>query len=80
MPLSGSNRLLNSLPHDYRASLLAEMETVALYVPASIYQPDAVPKFAHFMVSGVTSIVVFMQDGRGVELGLIGGSDCGDCR
>jgi CRP-like cAMP-binding protein len=67
-----SNRLLDSLPADYRRSLLSRMEQVALPIPTTLYRPNTLPKYAHFMTSGVTSIVTFMEDGNGVEVGLVG--------
>lgn len=60
------------LPADYRSSLLARMEEVALPIPTNIYRAGEVPKYAHFMTSGITSIVTFMENGSGVEVGLIG--------
>jgi CRP-like cAMP-binding protein len=69
---SNTNRLIDSLPPTYRESLLARLEPVPLYVPASLYRPGETPRYAHFITAGATSIVVFMKDGRGVELGLIG--------
>ena len=48
------------------------MEEVFLPVPTLLYHPGTPPKFAHFMTSGMVSIVTFMQDGHGVEVGLVG--------
>ncbi len=72
MPTHGSNSLLEALPPEYRRSLLARMEKVNLPIPTNLYLPNEVPRYAHFMMSGVTSIVTFMEDGNGVEVGLIG--------
>ena len=66
------NLLLESLPVELRNSLLSRMEPVQLPLRTTIYQPDEVPKFAHFITSGITSIVTFMQSGDGVEVGLLG--------
>jgi CRP-like cAMP-binding protein len=71
MSSTESNRLIDSLPPTYRAELLKRMERVSLYVPTSLYRPGETPKFAHFMLSGATSIVVFMENGSGVEVGFI---------
>ena len=60
------------LPADYRSSLLARMEEVALPIPTNLYRAGEIPKYAHFMTSGITSIVTFMENGSGVEVGLIG--------
>ena len=48
------------------------MEEVHLPVPTTLYHPGTTPKFAHFMTSGMVSIVTFMKDGHGVEVGLVG--------
>ncbi|ADW69527.1 Crp/Fnr family transcriptional regulator [Granulicella tundricola] len=69
---AGTNRLLEKLPAEYRTTLLARMEAITLPVPVNLYEPGVVPKYAHFMTSGVTSVVTFMEDGNGVEVGLIG--------
>ena len=63
---------LDMLPADYRPSLLARMKEVALPIPTNIYRRGDVPQYAHFMTSGITSIVTFMENGSGVEVGLIG--------
>ena len=67
-----SNRLLESLPAAYRSSLLDRMEEIALPIPTNLCRPCEVPKYAHFMTSGITSVVTFMENGSGVEVGLIG--------
>ena len=48
------------------------MEEVALPISQTLYRPGEPPRHAHFMTSGATSIVTFMKDGQGVEVGLIG--------
>ena len=35
-------------------------------------RPGELPEYAHFMTSGITSVVTYMQDGRVAEVGLIG--------
>ncbi len=67
-----SNRLLDSLPAAYCASLKARMEEVTLAVPTTIAPPNQIPRYAHFITSGITSVVAFMEDGSGVEVGLLG--------
>src|ERR1700710_611488 len=67
-----SNRMLDRLPADYKAHLMTRMEAVALPVPENIYRPGETPKYGHFMTGGMTSVVTFMEDGNGVEVGLIG--------
>jgi CRP-like cAMP-binding protein len=67
-----NNLLLNQLPNDYRHALIARMEEVTLPTPEMIYRPGEIPKYGHFMTGGVTSVVTFMEDGNGVEVGLVG--------
>jgi len=67
-----SNRILRCLPHAVRASLLERMEEVELPVATTLCRPREVPRYAHFMTSGITSVVTFMSNGKGVEVGLIG--------
>ena len=66
------NRLLQALPEPYRTQLVACLEEVELPVSTVLYLPDDEPKYAHFMTSGITSIVTYMEGGSGVEVGLIG--------
>ena len=64
-----SNNILNSLPpplHSFRAKLTA----VPLPVGMSIYEPHEIPKFAHFLTSGIASVVTTMKDGGTVETGM----------
>jgi len=48
------------------------MEQVHLPIRTILYQPGHNPRFAHFMIAGITSIVTLMADGSGVEVGMIG--------
>lgn len=66
------NLLLDSLPAALRALLLASMEQIKLPTSTVLYDPDQRPVHAHFMTAGITSVVTFMRDGDGVEVGLIG--------
>jgi CRP-like cAMP-binding protein len=67
-----SNQLLAALSPGYRASLLARMRTVTLGPREILYEPDETPKYAHFITSGVASIVVSMCNGASTEVGLWG--------
>jgi CRP-like cAMP-binding protein len=67
-----SNLLLDSLPPTQRKALLARMEPVALPIGAVLYRSGEQPEYAHFMTEGICSIVTFMADGAGAEVGLIG--------
>lgn len=67
-----SNQLLTALSPSYRASLVARMRTVTLAPREILYEADEVPKYAHFLTSGVASIVVSMSNGASTEVGLWG--------
>jgi CRP-like cAMP-binding protein len=67
-----SNLLLAALSPNYRASLLARMRTVTLGPREIIYELDETPKYAHFLTSGVASIVVSMSNGGNTEVGMWG--------
>ncbi len=67
-----SNLLLDSLPSGQRKTLLARLEPVSLPIGTVLYNSGEQPEYAHFMTSGIASIVTFMANGAGAEVGLIG--------
>lgn len=74
-----SNLLLASLSPKYRASLLSRMRTVTLGAREALYEPDETPKFAHFMTSGIASIVGMMSSGASAEVGIWGKEGLVEC-
>jgi CRP-like cAMP-binding protein len=48
------------------------MKPVSLPVRTVLYEPDEVPEFAHFMTSGIASIVSSMSNGSSAEVGIWG--------
>jgi CRP-like cAMP-binding protein len=72
MLVQGSNLLLASLSPAYRSSLLARLKPVPLPAREVLYEPDETPKFAHFMTSGIASIVTSMANGASAEVGIWG--------
>ncbi|HEX3892590.1 MAG TPA: Crp/Fnr family transcriptional regulator [Terracidiphilus sp.] len=66
------NQLLDSLPLAQRKALVARMESVDLPIGTILYRTGEQPEYAHFMTSGIASIVTFMADGAGAEVGLVG--------
>jgi CRP-like cAMP-binding protein len=72
MALPLTNLLLEALPYELRESLLSRMEPVLTPIETVLYQAGQRPRYAHFMTSGIASIVTFMVDGSGTEVGLIG--------
>jgi CRP-like cAMP-binding protein len=71
MTRTSANSILNQLPAAQRKSLLARMESVSLPVGEMLMRPGDTPAFAHFMTSGIASVVTYMKDGGAVEVGLI---------
>jgi CRP-like cAMP-binding protein len=67
-----SNLILNALPPELKSSLFARLQPVDLPVGTVLTNPGKVPPFAHFMTSGIASVVTFMSDGIGAEVGVIG--------
>jgi CRP-like cAMP-binding protein len=72
MARESSNLLLDSLPASLKCSLMARMQLVPLPVGTVLCNPGEQPKFAHFMTSGIASVVTFMASGIGAEVGMIG--------
>jgi CRP-like cAMP-binding protein len=67
-----SNRIINALPPELKSSLLDRLHPVDLPVGTVLSNPGQTPPFAHFMTSGMASVVTFMSDGVGAEVGVIG--------
>ena len=72
MAATNSNLLLDALPPSVRRSLLAEAEAITLPVGSPVFDPAIPPKYGHFVTSGIVSVVDYLEDGDGVEVGLIG--------
>ena len=64
------NLLLAMLSPSYRASLLSRLKPVTLLPREPIYEPDETPKYAHFMTSGIASVVSSMSNGASAEVGI----------
>jgi CRP-like cAMP-binding protein len=67
--LLSRNVILDSLPaqlHEFRARLTP----VQLPVGTMLYEPLETPRFAHFLTSGVASVVTVMKDGESTETGM----------
>jgi CRP-like cAMP-binding protein len=67
-----SNLLLATLPSAYRSSLLKRLKPVRLPLRTVLYEPDETPKYAHFMTSGIASLVSSMSNGASAEVGIWG--------
>jgi CRP-like cAMP-binding protein len=67
-----SNLIIDALPAEMKSSLLTHLQPVDLPVGTVLANPGQPPPFAHFMTSGIASVVTFMSDGLGAEVGVIG--------
>jgi CRP-like cAMP-binding protein len=73
-----SNTILNSLPPELHA-FRAKLAPVSLPVRMSLYEAHEVPKFAHFLTSGIASVTTTMQDGGSVETGMWAREGVAEC-
>ena len=67
-----SNSLLNNLSPEYRAHLLTRLKPITMALRDPLYEPFETPKYAHFMTSGIASIVTTMVNGATAEVGIWG--------
>ncbi len=67
-----TNLLLTMLPSEQRAQLMRMLEPVAMPVRTVLFEPERVPHYAHFLTSGLASIVTYMKEGEAAEVGLVG--------
>jgi CRP-like cAMP-binding protein len=72
MRTEDSNLLLMSLSPSCRMSLLSRLKRVTLPVGSVLYSVGETPRFAHFLTSGIASIVSSMTNGASSEVGLWG--------
>ena len=73
-----SNIILNSLPSELHA-FRARLTPVSLPTGTSLYESHEVPRFAHFLTSGIASVVTSMKDGGTVETGMWGSDGLAEC-
>ncbi len=67
-----TNLLLEALPPETLAHMLAVTETVLLPVRSLLYEPDVRPRYAYFLTDGIASIVLNTARGQIAEIGIIG--------
>jgi CRP-like cAMP-binding protein len=71
MPSTSSNSILERLPQTEREALMAHMQMISLPVGKVMTRPGERPEYAHFMISGMTSVVTYMKNGSAAEVGII---------
>jgi CRP-like cAMP-binding protein len=67
-----SNVLMDALPEESRSKLLSQLSRVNVPIRTSLYEPGEPPKYAHFLTSGIASVVTTMSDGSTTEVGTLG--------
>lgn len=67
-----SNRILNALPPEEYERLSPHLERVTLPLRQVLYQPEQPVTHVYFPDSGTVSIVSVFEDGRNVEVGMVG--------
>jgi CRP-like cAMP-binding protein len=60
------------LPEECRRKLLKQITRINVPVGMSLYEPGDPPKFAHFLTSGIASVVITMGDESSSEVGTLG--------
>jgi CRP-like cAMP-binding protein len=66
------NRILAALPPNEKARLLPHMEQVELPLGQVVISPEETIPYVYFPTGALISLVSIMEDGRGVEAGVIG--------
>lgn len=72
MATTVSNALIDCLPKHLQELFRTKTEPVSLPSGTVLYHAGERPKFAHFMTSGLASVVTAMTDGRTSEVGIWG--------
>ena len=67
-----SNVLMDALPEESRRRVHKQATRVNVPVRTSLYEPGDPPQFAHFLTSGIASVVTIMEDGSTTEVGTVG--------
>ncbi len=73
-----SNFILNALPPQLNA-FRSKLKPVALPVGTALYEPHEIPKIAHFLTSGIASVVTTMNDGGSAETGMWASEALAEC-
>src|SRR3954470_12857583 len=67
-----TNRILAALPPKDYARLRPQLELVELGLKEHIYEPNTPIPYIYFPVTGVTSILTTMKNGKAAEVGTVG--------
>jgi CRP-like cAMP-binding protein len=69
---SSENRLLAVLSVEERERLAPHLETVTLNLGQILFHPDEELQYVHFPTNSVISLLTDLEDGTGMEVGLVG--------
>jgi CRP-like cAMP-binding protein len=70
--IRGENRLLELLPSDDRERVRSTMERRSFKIKTPIFEADKPIPHVHFVLHGVASLIIYMEDGAMVEVGTVG--------
>jgi CRP-like cAMP-binding protein len=79
MTVRATNLLLASLPASIQKALQLRLRPVSLPLWAVLYEPQEAPEYAHFVTSGIVSIVTPMVNGATAEVGIWGKEGLVEC-
>jgi CRP-like cAMP-binding protein len=66
------NRILASLPSEEFAELVTDLEPVKAQVGQALFHYGDEVKYAFFPVTAVASLVYLLEDGKSIEVGMVG--------
>jgi CRP-like cAMP-binding protein len=70
-PLSENRLLAALLPEEYER-LAPHLEPVSLSLGQTLFMPDEQIQYVHFLTTAVVSLLTDLEDGTGMEVGLVG--------
>jgi CRP-like cAMP-binding protein len=69
---SGQNQILAALPREEYERLAPHLKTVSLELGQILFRPEEQIHFVHFPATAVVSLLTDLEDGTGMEVGLVG--------
>ncbi|HVG35294.1 MAG TPA: Crp/Fnr family transcriptional regulator [Pyrinomonadaceae bacterium] len=66
------NRLLAALPPEEYERIVPHLEPVSLSLGETLFMPDEQIQHVHFLTTAVVSLLTDLEDGSGMEVGLVG--------
>lgn len=70
--LVSENRILAALPAEEYEQVAAHLERVPLNLRQVLFRPDDELRYVHFPVNAIVSLLTDLEDGSGMEVGLVG--------